>query len=263
MTRAAADGFAKLVEILERLRAPGGCPWDREQTFESLRPYILEETYEILESIDEKRYAQLREELGDALLHVVFLAQVARDSGLFNIIEVLNGINQKLVRRHPHVFGEIKVDSVQQVKSNWESIKLGESEKRVLSGVPKTLPSLLRAHRVQEKAAGVGFDWEKAEDVLAKVKEEIDELAAARSSGNAAKIQEEFGDLLFALVNLARFWDVTPEEALRQTVEKFIWRFSYIEDALKAQGKDIHKATLAEMDALWEKAKHLPAKDSG
>lgn len=255
MSQSAADRFQELVSILERLRGPGGCPWDREQTFESLRPYILEETYEILQTIDEQRYPQLKEELGDLLLHIIFQAQVARELGLFDISQVLDEINQKLIRRHPHVFGEVKVESARQVERNWESIKLGESDKRVLSGVPQHLPALLRAYRVQEKAAGVGFDWEHADDVLKKVREEIDELASAKARGVQTRIEEEFGDLLFALVNLARFWNVTPEDALRRTVEKFIRRFNYIEDALKAKGKDVHKSTLAEMDALWEEAK--------
>jgi tetrapyrrole methylase family protein / MazG family protein len=256
MTPTAAERFDELLAIMARLRAPGGCPWDREQTFASLRPYILEETYEILESIDEGRFADLKEELGDSLLHIVFLSQVAQEQGLFDVAEVIEAINTKLVRRHPHVFGEVKVESVGQVLRNWESIKLGETDtKTVLGGVPKSVPALLRAYRVQEKAAGVGFDWEKVEQVLDKVREEIEELKTARTEGRQAEIEEEMGDLLFSIVNLARFWKVSPEEALRGTTEKFIRRFNYIEEQLKAQGKDVHKSTLAEMDKLWEEAK--------
>lgn len=255
MKESPADRFAHLVSILERLRGPDGCPWDREQTFNSLRPYLLEETYEILESIDEKRYAQLKEELGDLLLHIVFQAQIAGEEDLFDIGEVIETINGKLIRRHPHVFGDVKVESARQVEKNWESIKLDESEKGVLSGVPKTLPALLRAFRVQEKAAGVGFDWESDKDVLAKIMEEIKELRSAKLKGDQAKVEEEFGDLLFSLVNLARFWSVTSEDALRQTVEKFIRRFNYIEENLKAKGRDVQKTTLDEMDSLWQKAK--------
>ncbi len=250
-----ADPFRELVAILQKLRGPDGCPWDREQTFDSLRPYILEETYEILEAIDEKRYAQLKEELGDLILHIVFQAQVAREMGLFEIDDVLKGINEKLIKRHPHVFGEVKVSGTREVLENWEKIKLDEGEKRLLGGVPKSLPSLLRAFRVQEKAAGVGFDWESDRDVIAKILEEIKELRRARSKGNQAEVEEEFGDLLFAMVNLARWWKVTPEEALRKTVEKFMRRFAYIEDVLKERGQDIKKATLEEMDAIWEEAK--------
>jgi MazG family protein len=249
------DPFRELIGILERLRGPDGCPWDREQTFDSLRPYLLEEAYEILETIDEQRYAQLKEELGDLLLHIVFQAQIAREMGLFDIDDVLKAINEKLIRRHPHVFGDVKVDSARQVEKNWESIKLEEDQKRVLGGVPKSQPALLRAFRVQEKASGVGFDWEVDRAVIAKIMEEIKELRAARTSGDQARVTDEFGDLLFSIVNLARFWGVSPEDALRGTVEKFIRRFNYIEDVLKVQGRDIQEATLEEMDELWEEAK--------
>jgi tetrapyrrole methylase family protein/MazG family protein len=262
MKPSAVERFAELLTIMERLRAPGGCPWDREQTFASLRPYILEETYEILESIDEERFADLKEELGDSLLHIVFLSQIAQEQGLFDAADVIEAINTKLVRRHPHVFGDVKVESVGQVLKNWESIKLGEGDhsaagfpKTVLGGVPKSVPALLRAYRVQEKAAGVGFDWEKVEQVLDKVREEIEELKTARAEGQQAQVEDELGDLLFSIVNLARFWKISPEEALRGTTEKFIRRFNYIEEQLKVQGKDIHKSTLEEMDRLWDEAK--------
>jgi len=255
MNNSAPERFTQLLSILQRLRSPDGCPWDREQTFASLRPYLLEETYEILETIDEKRYAQLKEELGDLMLHIIFQAQIASEMDLFDIADVLETINQKLIRRHPHVFGDVKVENARQVERNWESIKLDESEKRLLGGVPNTLPALLRAFRVQEKAAGVGFDWKRDREVIKKILEEIKELRRAKASGNQEKITEEFGDLLFSIVNLARFWKLSPEDALRKTIEKFIRRFNYIEETLKAQGKDIQKSTLAEMDALWEEAK--------
>ncbi len=255
MSSSAHQRFQELVSILERLRSPQGCPWDREQTFASLRPYLLEETYEILETIDEQRYAQLKEELGDLLLHIVFQAQIAREMGYFDIADVIQAINSKLIHRHPHVFGEAKVENAREVEKNWESIKLGESEKTVLGGVPRSQPALLRAFRVQEKAAGVGFDWEEVEDVLKKVAEEIQELQEAKLQGDQEKVEEEFGDLLFSLVNLARFWGISPEDALRGTVQKFTRRFNYLEATLKSQGRDIRQSTLAQMDALWEEAK--------
>ncbi|MFH1862523.1 MAG: nucleoside triphosphate pyrophosphohydrolase [bacterium] len=249
------DPFRELVSILEKLRSPTGCPWDRQQTFKSLRPYLLEETYEILDAIDNEQFARLREELGDLIMHIVFQAQIARELGLFDIDEVLRAISAKLIRRHPHVFGNAEAKDAQQVVENWEKIKLDESGKRLLSGVPCSLPALLRAFRVQEKAAGVGFDWANDREVLAKISEEIKELRAAKRANDQEKTFEEFGDLLFSMVNLARFWGVTPEDALRNTTEKFIRRFKYIEDSLKQQGRDVRQATLAEMDALWDEAK--------
>ena len=255
MNPSVSDRFRELIEILQKLRAPDGCPWDREQTFDSLRPYLLEETYEILEIIDEKRYAKLREELGDLLLHIVFQAQIAAEMNLFDIADVLDTINQKLIRRHPHVFGDVHVESARQVEKNWENIKLGEKNQSVLGGVPQHLPALLRAYRVQEKASGVGFDWKSDQDVLTKIREEIRELSRAKSSGRRDRVEDEFGDLLFSLVNLARFWGVTPEDALQKTVRKFIRRFNYIETGLKKKGKSANQATLEEMDALWEEAK--------
>lgn len=249
------DPFRELTVILQKLRSAEGCPWDREQTFDSLRPYLLEETYEILQTIDEKRYAQLKEELGDLIMHIVFQAQIAREMGLFDINDVLQSINQKLIRRHPHVFGETKVKNAKEVIENWEKIKLDEGPKRLLSGVPKNQPALLRAFRVQEKASGVGFDWNEDGEVIKKILEEIKELRAAKAARDQSKIQEEFGDLLFSIVNLARFWGVSPEDALRKTVEKFIRRFNYIEDVLKVQGRDVRGATLEEMDDHWNEAK--------
>lgn len=249
------DSFRELVAILAKLRSPDGCPWDREQTFDSLRPYLLEETYEILQTIDEKKYARLKEELGDLMMHIVFQAQVAKEQGLFEIDDVIRSIIEKLIRRHPHVFGETEVTDSREVIENWEKIKLDEGPKRLLGGVPRTQPSLLRAFRVQEKASGVGFDWKRDKEVIAKILEEIKELRRAKAQGDPERIEEEFGDLLFSIVNLARFWGVTPEEALRKTTEKFIRRFNYIEDVLKVQGRDVKTASLEEMDSIWEEAK--------
>ncbi|MBU0519661.1 nucleoside triphosphate pyrophosphohydrolase [bacterium] len=249
------DPFRELVEIIAKLRSPEGCPWDREQTFESLRPYLLEETYEILQTIDDHDFARLQEELGDLMMHIVFDAQLGREQDLFDIDDVLRTINQKLIRRHPHVFGDTEVADSKEVLENWEKIKLDEGPKRLLHGVPRSLPALLQAHRVQEKAAGVGFDWKRDKEVIQKILEEIKELRAAKREGKQSKIEDEFGDLLFSLVNLARFWKVSPEEALRKTTEKFIRRFSYIEDVLESQQKNAASATLKEMDALWDEAK--------
>ncbi len=255
MKASARTRFQELLDIMERLRGPDGCPWDRQQTFESLRPYLLEEGYEILDSIDRQIYDELKEELGDLLLHIVFQAQIAREKGLFDMADVIASINRKLIRRHPHVFGDVKVDSARQVEKNWESLKLKEPEKTVLGGVPKNLPALLRAYRVQEKASGVGFDWERVDSVLDKVSEEIGELRRAREQGDQNRVEDEMGDLLFSLVNLARFWNVSPEDALRGTVEKFIHRFNYIEKTLKERGSDVRQSNLEEMDQLWEEAK--------
>jgi MazG family protein len=249
------DPFRELVSIIARLRGPDGCPWDREQTFISLRPYILEETYEILEALDEGDFARLKEELGDLLMHIVFQAQIAREKGLFEIDDVLRSINDKLIRRHPHVFGDTEVGGMREVLENWEKIKLGEGPKTLLGGVPRSLPALLRAFRVQEKASGVGFDWKEDGEVIAKITEEIKELRAAKQSKDQARITDEFGDLLFSIVNLSRFWGVSPEEALRRTTEKFIRRFTYIEEELNKRGSDPGAASLEEMDALWEEAK--------
>jgi len=250
-----SDPFRELVDIIVKLRSPEGCPWDREQTFESLRPYLLEETYEILQTIDDKDFARLQEELGDLIMHIVFDAQLGKEQGLFDIDDVIRSINEKLIRRHPHVFGTTEVADSKEVLENWEKIKLDEGPKRLLSGVPRSLPALLQAHRVQEKAAGVGFDWKRDKEVIQKILEEVKELRAAKREGIQEKIEDEFGDLLFSIVNLARFWNVSPEEALRKTTEKFIRRFEYIEAALETRDKNAASATLEEMDALWNEAK--------
>jgi tetrapyrrole methylase family protein/MazG family protein len=260
VSESATDRFGELVQIMARLRGENGCPWDREQTHASIKPYLLEETYEVLESIDENDPAKLEEELGDLALQVVFHAQMADEAGLFTIADVLRGINEKLRRRHPHIFGDVKADTAQEVLFNWEQIKKLEREKAqghasLLDGVPRELPALLRAHRLQEKASRVGFDWNEARQVFQKVEEELAELRAAMESEQPDRMEAELGDLLFSLVNLGRFIAVNPEDALRKTIARFIARFQYIEEELARRGKAPGQVTLEEMDALWAEAK--------
>ena len=258
MSDTAGPLFEELVEIMARLRGEDGCPWDREQTSESIKPYLIEETYEVLEAIDEQDPAKLREELGDLMLQVVFHAQMAEEGGAFGITGVLAGINDKLRRRHPHVFGDVKADTAQEVLFNWEQIKHAErreAQASLLDGVPRELPALLRAHRLQEKASRVGFDWKEAQAVFRKVEEELGELRDAMEGQVSEHMEAELGDLLFALVNLSRFIAVNPEEALRKTIARFIGRFRYIEEELTRRGRSLRQATLQEMDDLWEKAK--------
>ena len=260
MSESATDRFGELVQIMARLRGENGCPWDREQTHASIKPYLLEETYEVLESIDENDPAKLEEELGDLVLQVVFHAQMADETGLFTIADVLRGINEKLRRRHPHIFGDVKADTAQEVLFNWEQIKKLEREKAqgrasLLDGVPRELPALLRAHRLQEKASRVGFDWNEARQVFQKVEEELAELRAAMESEQPDRMEAELGDLLFSLVNLGRFIAVNPEDALRKTIARFIARFQYIEEELAQRGTAPSQVTIEEMDALWAEAK--------
>lgn len=260
MTETSGDLFAELVEIMARLRGENGCPWDREQTAESIKPYLIEETYEVLEAIDEQDAGKLREELGDLLLQVIFHAQMAEEAGAFTIADVLATITDKLRRRHPHVFGDLKAETAQEVLFNWEQIKQAERQKgqgqaSLLDGVPRELPALLRAHRLQEKASRVGFDWKEAREVFQKVEEELAELKAAMEDQAPDRTEAELGDLLFALVNLSRFIAVNPEEALRKTIARFIARFRYIEEELAGRGRSLRQATLQEMDALWAAAK--------
>lgn len=247
------EEFGRLVEIVRRLRRE--CPWDREQTHASIRHSLIEETYEVVEAIDKHDLEELKRELGDLLLHVVFHSVIAEQTKEFTLDEVIKTINEKLVRRHPHVFGEVKADSSHQVRQNWEKSKLLEGRESIIDGVPKEMPALLRAHRLQDKASKVGFDWEKKEDAWKKVEEEMAELHRAIEQGDSRQVEGEFGDLLFALVNYSRFIEVNPENALRQTVEKFTQRFQYVEKKLKEAGKDIHSSTLEEMDVYWEEAK--------
>ena len=245
--------FTRFVEITKRLRKE--CPWDKEQTHQSIRHSLIEETYEVVESIDNNNLNELRKELGDLLLHVVFHANIAEEQNEFTLKEVIEGITEKLIFRHPHIFGDTKVKDAHHVKQNWEKLKMKEGRQSLMDGVPKELPALLRAHRLTDKASKVGFDWEKKEDAWKKVDEEMAELHHAIESGKQNEVESEFGDLLFALVNYSRFIEVNPENALRRTVEKFITRFQHIEKRLKEMGKDIHSSSLEEMDKLWDEAK--------
>jgi len=245
--------FEEFIEIVRRLRRE--CPWDREQTHDSIKASTLEEAYEVIEAIDEKNYKELKKELGDLLLHIVFHASLAEDGKHFTIRDVIDSITEKLIRRHPHVFGGTKVTGAEHVKDNWEKIKLSEGRESVVDGIPKELPALLRAYRLQEKVSRVGFDWERREQVWQKIEEELKELRAAVQKQNHTDIEDELGDVLFALVNYSRFVKVNPENALRKTNEKFIRRFKHIEKRMKKEGKDIHHSTLEEMDKFWEEAK--------
>ncbi|MDE3058243.1 MAG: nucleoside triphosphate pyrophosphohydrolase [Bacteroidota bacterium] len=245
--------FERLLEIVRRLRKD--CPWDREQTHQSLRHSFLEEVYEVIESIDHGQWSELRSELGDVFLHLVLQTMIAEEQNEFTLDEVLYHINEKLIRRHPHVFGERKeIDSEAQAKT-WEKIKFTEGRTSVIEGVPYELPALLRARRLQEKAAKVGFDWRKKEDVWEKIAEEFNELRNAAEAGDRQSVEEEIGDLLFSIVNYSRFVKVNPEDALRNASNKFAARFHHIEERLRAGGKDIYASTLAEMDQLWNEAK--------
>ena len=247
--------FDRLVSIMERLRQPDGCPWDRKQTHQSLRQYLLEETYEVLEALDEEDFPALKEELGDLLLQIVFHAQLAKEEGKFSIEDVVNAISDKLVRRHPNVFGDVVINTAEEQSKNWELLKKKEGRTSAIEGVPKELSALLRAWRIQQKAAQVGFDWDNTADVWAKVEEELAELREAVGSGSRDKIEDEFGDVLFALVNLSRFLKVNPEDALRRTVNKFIRRFQQVESTLKERGKSPEDSNLEEMDAIWNEIK--------
>jgi len=244
--------FQNLLNIMDELRAK--CPWDSKQTFESLRYLTIEETYELSDAIIDKKYADIGKELGDLLLHIVFYAKIGEEQNLFSIETVIDGICEKLVRRHPHIFGEVNVNSVDEVKENWEKIKLKEGSKSVLAGVPNSLPAMVKAYRIQEKARGVGFDWENAEQVWDKVKEELREFHKEKSN-NSEKMEDEFGDILFALINYARFVNINPEDALEKTNRKFIKRFNYIEKKAKELGKPLSEMNLEEMEKLWVEAK--------
>ena len=250
------DQFAKLVEIMEKLRGEQGCPWDKEQTHESLRQYLLEETYEVLELIDEGRYDELKNELGDVLLQVIFQSQIAKEDGRFDIQVVLENINKKLIHRHPNVFGDTVIKTAEEQTVNWEKMKKKENADRsVIDGVPKQLPALQRAQRIQQKAATVGFDWQKVQPVWEKVEEELNELQSAIEEENPQNIEDEFGDLLFTIVNLSRFIKVNPEDALRKSIEKFSARFRRMEEEVKNSDQSFENMSLNEMDQIWEKIK--------
>ena len=251
--------FEAFKEVMARLRAEDGCPWDKEQTHETLKAYLIEEAYEVIEAIDQADDEALKEELGDLMLQIVFHARIAEEEGRFDIEGVLETSIDKLTRRHPHVFGELEVNGSGEVLANWEKIKKAERKAKqkdsVLDGVPEHLPALLKARRVQEKVARVGFDWDNIEGMLDKVEEELGEFRQAYAQQDSSKVEEELGDVLFSLVNVARFVEACPEDALRKTISKFMTRFRYIESVLDQQGIDLKRATFEEMDALWEEAK--------
>jgi MazG family protein len=253
--------FERLVEIMARLRAPGGCPWDREQTFASIKKYTLEETYEVLDAIDRQDWEGLREELGDFMLQAVFYAEMAREAGLFSIGESLDHINAKLIRRHPHVFAEETARTEADVRKRWEEIKAEEKKSKpvkaegLLDSVPRAMPALVEAQQITSKAAHVGFDWKNVDEVLKKFDEERGEFARALESQSPDAIEDELGDLLFVLVNIARFVKVDPEQALRRTNAKFRSRFAHIERRLAAQGRQVAGAAIEELEALWQESK--------
>lgn len=245
--------FERLLNIMDDLRAK--CPWDKKQTMQSLRHLTIEETYELGDAILSNDLQEVKKELGDLLLHIVFYAKIGSETGDFDIADVANGVCDKLIIRHPHIYGDVKVDNEEDVKRNWEKIKLKEGNKSVLGGVPKSLPALVKASRIQDKAAGVGFDWDNIDDVFAKVKEEIEELHAEVKAQKHTAIEAEFGDVLFSLINYARFLKVNPEDALERTNKKFIARFQYLERKAAESGKSLRDMTLAEMEAYWQEAK--------
>lgn len=243
----------RLLTIMDELREQ--CPWDKKQTMESLRHLTIEETYELGDAILNNDLNEIKKELGDLLLHIFFYSKIGSETGDFDISDVAHEITEKLIHRHPHIYGDIDVADEEEVKKNWESIKLNEGKKSVLEGVPPGLPSLVKANRIQDKVAGVGFDWEHTDDVLNKVKEELNELQAEIRSGNADAMEDEFGDVLFSLVNYARFLKINPENALERTNIKFIKRFQYLENKAKDSGRSLKEMTLAEMEVFWQESK--------
>lgn len=251
------EAFGALLDVLDELRIK--CPWDAKQTNESLRPNTIEEAMELADALINNSVSDIEKELGDVLLHIIFYAKIADEKGQFDIADVCDALRKKLIFRHPHVFGTTHVDNTDQVLQNWEQLKLKEKggNKSVLAGVPNSLPSLIKAFRIQEKAANVGFDWDSPEQVWDKVKEEIAEVEREIRNGNAANLENEFGDLLFSIVNAARLYKVHPDTALEHTNKKFIFRFNYVESQAKAAGKALNEMTLAEMDQLWDEAKTL------
>jgi MazG family protein len=261
------EKFQKLVEIMARLRAPGGCPWDREQTFDSIKPYTLEETYEVLDAIDRRDWPGLYEELGDFILQAVFYAEMAEEAGHFTIGDALDAINAKLIRRHPHVFGEETAHTAGDVKRIWGEVKAAEKKKKdgrtegLLDSAPRAVPALVEAQQITSRAASVGFDWQSAEQVIDKLHEELAEFAEARRSESSEQLEDELGDLLFVLVNLARFVKVDAEQALRKTNAKFRSRFAHIERRLAERGRSFEQASIDEMEELWQEAKQDPMRE--
>lgn len=249
------EALGRVIDVLDRLRVE--CPWDAKQTNESLRPNTIEETYELCDALIREDNADIRKELGDVLLHILFYSRIGEEKGAFDIVDVADSLNSKLIFRHPHVFGEVKVDGTDDVLKNWEELKLKEKggNKTVLSGVPAALPSLIKAERIQEKAANVGFDWEEPSQVWDKVKEEISEFEAEAAKGDREKMENEMGDVFFALVNAARLYHINADTALEKTNKKFISRFGFLEQRAKELGKSLRDMTLGEMDAIWDEAK--------
>jgi len=244
-----------LLTIMDELREK--CPWDKKQTLESLRHLTIEETYELADAILENDLDEVKKELGDLLLHIVFYARIGSETNHFDIADVADSIAEKLIHRHPHVYGDIKVQNEEEVKQNWEKLKLKEGKKSVLEGVPKSLPALVKASRIQDKVAGVGFDWEEPQQVWEKVQEELNELNEEVIEGNKENIEAEFGDVLFSMINYARFIGVNPENALERTNKKFIKRFQFLENAAKKENKQLSEMSLKEMDVFWERSKEF------
>lgn len=249
------QAFDRLLTIMDELRLE--CPWDKKQTIQTLRHLTIEETYELGDAILDNDLNEVKKELGDLLLHIVFYAKIGSETNDFDIADVANSISEKLISRHPHIYGDVKVKDEEEVKQNWEKLKLKEGNESVLGGVPKSLPSLVKANRIQDKVAGVGFDWEEPEQVWEKVQEELTELNVEIKKGNTDNIESEFGDVLFSLINYARFINVNPENALERTNKKFINRFQFLEKAAKKEGKQLHDMSLQEMDVYWEQSKEF------
>ncbi|MDA9267148.1 nucleoside triphosphate pyrophosphohydrolase [Salibacteraceae bacterium] len=254
------EAFERLIDIISELREK--CPWDQKQTIESLRYLTIEETYELSDAIIDNDMEEVKKELGDIIMHVVFYAQIGFERKEFAIDDVINSVCEKLIRRHPHIYGDVVVQDEEEVKRNWEQIKLDEGKKSVLEGVPKSLPAMVKANRIQEKARGIGFDWDKQEQVWDKVKEELAELQTEVENGaDHGRIEDEFGDVLFSMINYSRFIGVNPEDALERTNKKFIHRFQYLEEKVAEQGSKMADMTLGEMEAIWQEAKTMPKKD--
>jgi len=257
----AGEKFQQLVDLMARLRAPGGCPWDREQNFDTIKPFLLEETYEVMNAIDARNWLELADELGDLLLQAVFFSQMAAEENLFRIDDALDAINQKLIRRHPHIFGDETAVTEGDVRKRWSEIKAeekrskGNSDETLLGSVPRSLPALVEAQQIASRAAQTGFDWENAGQVIDKLQEELREFEEARVRGEREHLEDELGDMLFVLVNLARFVKVDPEQALRKTNAKFRRRFGYVEHKLAERGKTTRESSIDEMEALWQEAK--------
>jgi len=248
--------FKRLLDIMDKLRKE--CPWDSKQTNESLRTLTIEEVYELAEAVSKENDTEIKKELGDILLHIVFYAKIGEEKGSFDIYDVIKNINNKLEFRHPHIFGDVKVATAKDVEENWERLKLKEGKKKtVLGGIPNSLPAMIKAHRIQDKARGVGFDWTHKEQVWDKVKEEYFEMIEELKNNNPEKFEEEFGDFLFSIINAARLYDVNPENALEKTNKKFIKRFNYLEQKTIAQGKDLKHMSLDEMNEIWEESKAI------